>query len=111
MGPPVPDTFFRSGALLPGRAGLKCLNCRTLAILVQHKSDRSIPGGKHMNVWRWLGLFFFLAAVTCMVGTRLPAGDKDKKDKVEKDKAEPKDKADKDKADKDKGEKKPDPPV
>jgi hypothetical protein len=35
----------------------------------------------HMNVWRWLGLFFFLAAVTCFVGTRLPAfaGDKDKK--------------------------------
>jgi hypothetical protein len=69
-----------------------------------------------MNVWRWLGLFFFLAAVTCMVGTRLPAGDKEKDKKVEKDKAEPKDKADKDKgdkdkADKDKGEKKPEPPV
>jgi Family of unknown function (DUF6263) len=70
-----------------------------------------------MNVWRWLGLFFFLAAVTCMVGTRLPAGDKDKekkdkvepKDKGDKDKAD-KDKGDKDKADKDKGEKKPDPP-
>jgi Family of unknown function (DUF6263) len=36
-----------------------------------------------MNVWRWLGLFLFFAALTCFVGTRLPvyAGEKDKKDK------------------------------
>jgi hypothetical protein len=47
-----------------------------------------------MNVWRWLGLFFFLAAVTCMVGTRLPAfaGDKDKKVETKDKKADEKDK-------------------
>lgn len=69
-----------------------------------------------MNVWRWLGLFFFLAAVTCMVGTRLPAvaGEKEKDKAAEKDKAGEKDKkADKDKnGDKDKKVEKPvDPPV
>jgi hypothetical protein len=34
-----------------------------------------------MNVWRWLGLFLFLTAVTCFVSARLPAyaGEKDKK--------------------------------
>jgi hypothetical protein len=42
-----------------------------------------------MNVWRWFGFFLFVAAVTCFVGTRLPAhaGDKGKdkdKDKEEK---------------------------
>src|ERR1700716_4321288 len=37
-----------------------------------------------MNVWRWLGFFFFLTAATCFVGVQLPAlaGEKDKaKDK------------------------------
>jgi Family of unknown function (DUF6263) len=45
-----------------------------------------------MNVWRWLGLFFFLGAVTCFVGAQLPVyagGDKDKK-KEEPKKEEPK---------------------
>jgi hypothetical protein len=34
-----------------------------------------------MNVWRWVGLFLFVAAVACFAGTRLPAfaGEKDKK--------------------------------
>ena len=56
-----------------------------------------------MNVWRWLGLFIVLAAVTCFVGTQIPAGAGDK-DKAEKDKAE-KDKGDKDKPVKDQGDK------
>jgi Family of unknown function (DUF6263) len=48
-----------------------------------------------MNVWRWLGLFVFLAAVTCFVGARMPAyaggKDKDVKDKkVDKDKKDDK---------------------
>ncbi len=39
-----------------------------------------------MNVWRWIGAFFFVAAVTCLVGPRLPvyAGGKDKKDDTKK---------------------------
>jgi len=47
-----------------------------------------------MNVWRWLGFFLFLAAVTCFVGTRLPAhaGEKGKdkdKDKQGEKKSDP----------------------
>ena len=47
-----------------------------------------------MNVWRWLGLFLFLAAVLCFVGTRLPvtAGEKGDKDKQAKEKDKDKDK-------------------
>src|SRR2546421_4149987 len=47
-----------------------------------------------MNVWRWLGMFLFLAAVTCFVSARMPAfaGEKDKKQE-----AKDKDKKDEDK--------------
>jgi len=47
-----------------------------------------------MNVWRCLGLFLFLAALTCFVGTRLPAtaGEKDKKVEDKDKKVEDKDK-------------------
>lgn len=39
-----------------------------------------------MNVWRWIGVLFFAAAVTCFVGTQIPAGagGKDKTDKTGK---------------------------
>jgi len=81
-----------------------------------------------MNVWRCLGIFLFLAALTCFVGARLPAfagGDKaqkgdtkdqkgDEKDKKkgdekDKKKGDEKDKSKGDEKDK-KGEKKPEPP-
>jgi hypothetical protein len=56
-----------------------------------------------MNVWRCLGTFLFLAAVTCFVSARLPtyAGEKDKKQDATKDKKD-------DKKDEKKGEKKED---
>jgi len=46
-----------------------------------------------MNVWRWLGLFLFFAALTCFVGTRVPAyaGGKDAKDKKDEKKTDGKD--------------------
>jgi hypothetical protein len=53
-----------------------------------------------MNVWRCLGIFLFLAALTCFVGTRLPASagdkdkDKDKKTEIKDKKTEIKDKKD-----------------
>ena len=58
-----------------------------------------------MNVWRWLGLFLFLAAVTCFTSTRLPvyAGGKDGKDKKEETKDKDKKGDDKDKKGDDKG--------
>jgi hypothetical protein len=50
-----------------------------------------------MNVWRWLGLFVFFAALTCFVGTRLPvyAGGKDKKEEKDKKDDKKDDKGDK----------------
>ena len=54
-----------------------------------------------MNVWRYIGVLFFAAAVTCFVSTQIPAGAGGKDAKQDKDKG----KDDKDKGKDDKGKK------